>query len=108
MSSASESPVPEWRRLYERAVAETDDSLIRQRIAEAEDAIIQRSRELARIGRFDAEDAELAGAIISLYDLRRRVPERRMHRRPGPIQHGQDSERDAAPPSRSVAEEEYL
>ncbi len=81
MSSADESSAREWRRLYDRAVAETNDSLIRQRIAEAEDAIIQRSRELSKLGQFDGEDADLARAIIALYDLGRLVPERRIHRR---------------------------
>ncbi len=84
MFPANESPVAEWRRLYDRAVAETNDNLIRQRIAEAEDAIIQRSRELTMLGQFDREDADLARAIIVLYDLRRSVPERRMHKRPAP------------------------
>ncbi len=92
MSSADEFPVPEWRLLYDRAVAETDDNLIRQRITEAEDAIIQRSRELSKLGQFDGEDADLARAIIALYGLRRRVPERRMHRRITPIRPGPESQ----------------
>ncbi len=49
--------------------------------AEAEEAIIQRSRELPKLRQFDGADNELTSAILSLCDLRRKIPERRMRSR---------------------------
>jgi hypothetical protein len=63
----------DWKSLYEQALLETDPSRIPSRIDAAEEVIIERSRELARLGEFGQEDGELTSAILALCDLRRRT-----------------------------------
>lgn len=79
VTSRSEQRVPVrvWRHLYEEAMLETDSGRVKDRIATAEEAIIQRSRELARMRQLNDEDAELTSAILSLCDLKRKLDRRR-------------------------------
>jgi predicted RNA methylase len=37
---------PDWRTLYRAAILETDKSVLPQRVSEAEEAVIRRSREI--------------------------------------------------------------
>jgi len=60
-----------WRSLYERAMRETDEARLADRIEQAQEAIIERSRQLAVLEQFDEEDTELTHAILLLCDLRR-------------------------------------
>lgn len=64
------APLPEhtdWRPLYRAAISETDKSVIPQRIAEAEKAIIARGREIF----YDHGTAEEGEALEdALYTLR--------------------------------------
>lgn len=66
-----------WRSLYEQAMlGGEEDGQALKRIERAENAIIERSRELAGLG-FNEEDTELTGAILALCDARRRLRKQR-------------------------------
>jgi hypothetical protein len=57
----------EWRSLYRAAILETNQSLLSQRVSEAEDAVIERGREVF----FDHGAAEEKDALEdALYALR--------------------------------------
>ena len=62
----------DWRRLYEQAMLAADDAQLMEQVQLAENAIIQRSRQLAKLGQFDEEDTELTQAILSLREFIRK------------------------------------
>ena len=70
MSSSSQGPhSTEWKILYRAAIYETNDYELPKRISDAENAIIQRMREIFRENGVDAE-AEREALDDALYALR--------------------------------------
>ena len=60
-----------WREFYRAAILELDPAKLSQRIAEAENAVIARARELFQDGGRNAEEAEdLDDAMYALKALR--------------------------------------
>ncbi len=60
---------PDWRTLYRAAILETDKGILPQRVSEAEEAVIQRGREIF----YDygtPEEVEKDGLEDALYALR--------------------------------------
>jgi len=58
---------PDWRTLYRAAILESDKSVLPQRVSEAEEAVIQRSREIFYA---DGTPEEKDGLEDALYALR--------------------------------------
>jgi len=67
---ASPTPVPAWHKLYQAALFETEEREVPVRIAEAERAIVQRSRELIDSTTDNIEENEaLEDALYGLQAL---------------------------------------
>jgi hypothetical protein len=70
-SAHSSSPALEWRALYQAALFETDRSKLPQRIAEAEEAILTRVKELFIVNSDHIEEDQiLDDALYALRALR--------------------------------------
>ena len=71
-SAHSPSPALAWHVLYHAALFETDRSKLPQRIAEAEDAILARVKELFVVNsdHIEEEDQILEDALYALVALR--------------------------------------
>ena len=71
-SAYSSSPALAWHVLYHAALFETDRSKLPQRIAEAEDAILARVKELFVVNsdHIEEEDQILEDALYALVALR--------------------------------------
>ncbi|HXZ79608.1 MAG TPA: hypothetical protein VEG30_06740 [Terriglobales bacterium] len=69
---------PEWRRLFEAAVLEIDQTQLAQKIEAARAAIDARVRELTQNGLGGTEEYALRDALLALNDLQaitlRKVP----------------------------------
>jgi hypothetical protein len=61
---------PEWQRLYEVAVLETNSALVRQKVAMAERAVAARLRDLVFCAERDEEKQSLRKTKIELRALR--------------------------------------
>ena len=61
-----------WKCLFQAAIGEADTRAMADRIARAEDAIIERALELQRVCQRGTELQELTNALCSLGDVRRR------------------------------------
>jgi hypothetical protein len=61
-----------WKCLFQAATREADAGTMADRIARAEDAIIERALELQRICQRGTELQDLTQALCSLGDVRRR------------------------------------
>jgi hypothetical protein len=67
---------PTWQKAYQAAMTETDDSRLRQKILEAEEAITGRSTWLSDGGSHDAAAEELIAihdALVGLNVLRKEL-----------------------------------
>lgn len=76
-----------WKYLFQAALFEADARAMAERIALAEDAIIERAFELQRIYQFSPELQDLTKALCSLGDLRRR----KISPHPFSVTHGDNS-----------------
>jgi hypothetical protein len=70
MANTGRRASPQWRSLYEAAVLELNHDKLRERIAEARHAILDRMEDLSR-SKGGTEDEELMNALTVLGDLRK-------------------------------------
>jgi hypothetical protein len=60
----------DWRTLYRAAILETDKSVLRQRVSEAERAVVKRGREIFYEHATPKEQEALEDALFALLTLR--------------------------------------